>query len=62
MLKPTNECTGLDSKQCDAEAPILEFGGMWNTLLLTLFPVPLGYEVVLHVRIPSMGIIELYNH
>ena len=57
----SNECPGYDTKPSDGEAPVLEPWGMWNTYSLPLFLGPLWPGVVVPVRVPSMGQIELVS-
>ena len=55
-----NECPIYDTKQPDGEAPVmLEFWGMWSTLLLLWLPGPLWLGVVASDRVISMCQIEL---
>ena len=51
----THKCPGYDTKLSDGEVPVLELWGMWN--IPSLKP-----GVVIPVRVPSMGQIELFNH
>ena len=47
-----NECLDNDTKQSDGEAPLmLEFWGMWSTILLPLFPGPHWLRVVAPDRV-----------
>ena len=46
----------------DGEASVLELWGMWSISSLSLFQGPIRTGVVVSVRIPSMGQIELFNH
>ena len=46
----------------DVEAPVLEFWWIWSTLPLPLLPVPLLLRLVVPVRVPSLGQIELFYH
>ena len=59
-VRPTyNESPGYDIKFSDGEAPVQEFGEMWNTTSSLLIPSSLG--VIEPVRIPSMAHIEISN-
>ena len=47
----------------DSEVPvIMELWRMWSTLSLPLLPGLLWPRVIVPVRVPSMGQIELFNH
>ena len=60
MGKTHNEFAGLDTKQSDAEAPVmLELWGMQSALLLPSLPGPLLLGVVATDMVLSMGQIEL---
>ena len=57
---PPKKCPGYDTKQSDSEVPVmLDFGGMWSTLLLPSLPGLLWPKVVVSDRVLSMGQIEL---
>ena len=59
-VRPTNECPGYDTKQSDAEVPVLlELWGMRCTPSLTLLAGQLRPGVVALDRALSMGQIEL---
>ena len=62
MGKTINECPGYEAKPSNSEASVLELWGMWSTLSLPLLPGPLSPWVVVFVKVPSMGQIELFNH
>ena len=49
-------------KLSDGEAPVLELWRMWNTPSFPLLPGLLIPGVVVPVRVPSMGQIEIFNH
>ena len=51
-----------DTKPSDDEVQVLESWGIWNTPSLPLLSGPLWPEVVVLVRVSSMGQIELFNH
>ena len=52
-----NECPGYDTKQSDGEVPVmLEFWGMWSTLLLPLLPGLLWPGVVAPDKGPISGL------
>ena len=55
-----NECPGYDTKPGEGEAPVLELWGVWSTPSLPLLPVLLWPNMILHVRVASMGQIELF--
>ena len=57
-----NKCPGYDTKSSYSEAQILEFWGMWSTPSLSLHSGPLWPGVVVLVRVPSRGQIEIFNH
>ena len=59
---PTNECPEYDTKTSDGEAPVIKLWGRWSTPLLSLFPGLVRPGVVVPVRIPSIGQIELFNY
>ena len=53
---PPHEFPGYDTKQSDGEVPVmLEFWGMWSTLLSPLLPGPLWLRVVAPDRVLSLG-------
>ena len=49
-------------KLSDGEAPVLELREMWSTPLLSLLPGSPSLGVVVSVKVPSMGQIEIFNH
>ena len=51
--------SGYDIKPGDGVAPVLELWGMWSTPSLQLLPVPPWPIMVVPVRFPSIGQIEL---
>ena len=51
-----------DTKPSDGEGSVLQFWGMWSIPSLQLLQGPLCSGVVVHVRILSMGEIELFSH
>ena len=55
-------CLGYDTKASDGETPVLKLWGMWSTPLLPLTSGSLWSEVVIPVRVPSMGQMEISNH
>ena len=57
----TNECPGYDTKPYDGEASVLEPWRILSTPSLWLLPGPLWSRVVVAVRLPSMGQVELLN-
>ena len=57
-----NECSKYDTEPSDGEVPVLELWGMWSTPSLSLFPGPLRTRVVVPIRVPSVGHIELLNN
>ena len=59
---PLTECPGYDTKLSDGEVPVLKFWGMWNIPLLPLFPGSLWHGMIIPVRVPSMGQIEIFDH
>ena len=54
-----NECPGYCTKPSDGEAPVLELWRMWSNPLLPLLSGPLWPGVVVPVRAPSMGQIDV---
>ena len=59
-VKPyPNECPEYDTKQSDDEALVLELRGMWSTPSLALLVDSLQPRVVIPIKVPSMGQIEL---
>ena len=52
---------GYDTKPSDDEAPILELWWMWSTHSLPLLLGPLWPEMVVPIRVLSMGLTELFN-
>ena len=60
---PRNECPGYDTKQSDAEAPvILELWGIQSSPSLQSLPGPLWPGVVALDRVLSSGQIELCTY
>ena len=59
---PVNEYTGYDTKLSNGEAPVLEVWRMWRISSLPLLQGPLCLGAVGLDRVPSMGLIELFNH
>ena len=57
-----NDFLRFNTKQSDGKASFLELWGMSDTLLLPLLPGPLWPNVVVPVRVLSMGQTELFNH
>ena len=55
-------CPGYDTKLSGSKVPVLEIWGVWITTSLPLLPDPLWSGVVVFVRVPFMGQIELFNH
>ena len=56
------ECPRYDTKQPDSEAPFHELWGMRSITLLPLFPGPLWTGVVVSVKVPFMGQIDLFEN
>ena len=50
-----------DTKTSDGKAPVLELLGMLSTPSLLLLPGPLWPEVVIPIRVPSIGQTELFD-
>ena len=50
-----------DTKLSDGEASVLEHWWMWSTPSLPLLPGPLWLKMVIPVRAPSTGQIEIFN-
>ena len=59
---PFCECPVYDTKLSDGEASVLELWWMWSTPSLPLHSVPLWPGVIILVRVPSMGLMEIFNH
>ena len=53
-----NECPAYNTKL----QPVLMLWGMWSAFSLPLLPDPLWFKVVVPVRVPSMGQLELFHH
>ena len=56
------KCPAYDTKLSNWEVSVQGFWGMWSTSSLLLLPGPLRLWVLITVRAPYMGLIELFNH
>ena len=62
VLTPHNKFAWRDIKRSGGQAPIQELMRIWSTPSLPFFLGPLWPGVVVPVRVPSMGCIEIFNH
>ena len=60
--EPSNECPDMTLNHLEVQAPVLELWGMWSTSSFPLLSGSLKPRVVVPIRVPSMGQIELFNH
>ena len=59
---PTILYSGYETKPSDGAIPVLELWGMESISSYQLLPVPLWSGVVVPVKLPSMGQMELFHH